>query len=232
MNVDVEIIIIDDGSTDNSYTLAQTLARADSRIKSVKNNNNIGFCKTVNKGLSLAKGEYIVVLDQDDLLEKSHCESSLNLFDDDTAMVFNDHYLIDGNGVVFDKEPHCLHRELFFEDFISGNKIPVPGLIISREKILSVGGYPELQNYPNYGEYHTWIRLAKTGRIKFNPSTIALYRRHNTNMTNSFNDKSTIKKLAKYSVICKRQMLGELPTIKKMKLFFSLAKDYKKILLG
>lgn len=233
-NVDVEIIIIDDGSTDNSYEIAQSLTKFDKRIVSFKNSRNLGFCKTVNKGLKLAKGDYIVILDQDDLLNKNHCQSSLRLFDENTSLVFNDYYLIDSKGKVFNTEPHCIHRDLSLEDFIDGNKIPVPGLVINRKKIIEVGGYPELDKFPNYGEYHTWIRMSNVGKIKFNECSIALYRRHEFNMTNSFDNKQIKRDLARYSLICKRQMLfsTNIQIRKKYKVLISMLRDYKRIFMA
>lgn len=234
LNVDVEIIIIDDGSSDNSFLVAQELMKADERIVSLKNDRNLGFCRTVNKGIGIAKGSHIVILDQDDLLDKRHCESNLKLFDSETSLVFNDYYLIDGNGKIFDTGRHCLHREIHTEDFITGNKIPVPGLMIDKERLLLVGGYPELIDFPNYGEYHTWIRMSEVGKIKFNAGSIAFYRRHDTNMTNSFTDVSTIKKLARYSCVCKKQLLKakRLTLRDKSRVLISLMKDCKKIVFA
>ena len=234
LNVDVEIIIIDDGSSDNSFLVAQELMKTDKRIVSLKNDRNLGFCRTVNKGIGIAKGSHIVVLDQDDLLDKRHCERNLKLFDSETSLVFNDYYLIDGNGKIFDTGCHCLHREIHTEDFITGNKIPVPGLMIDKERLLLVGGYPELSDFPNYGEYHTWIRMSEVGKIKFNADSIAFYRRHDTNMTNSFTDVSTIKKLARYSCVCKKQLLKakRLTFRDKCRVLISLAKDCKKIMFA
>lgn len=75
INCEVEVIIIDDGSTDNSVKVARELEQSDSRVRSLKNQTNIGFCKTVNRGLSVAAGDYVVILDQDDILDINHCEN-------------------------------------------------------------------------------------------------------------------------------------------------------------
>ena len=63
---DFEFIMIDDGSSDNSYKKMLELAEIDSRIKVYKNDKNMGIVKTRNKGMSLAKGQYIAPMDQDD----------------------------------------------------------------------------------------------------------------------------------------------------------------------
>lgn len=63
---DFEFIIIDDGSSDNSYNKLLELQKEDRRIKVYKNEKNMGIVKTRNKGMSLAKGKYIAPMDQDD----------------------------------------------------------------------------------------------------------------------------------------------------------------------
>mgnify|MGYP004530638581 CR=1 FL=1 len=227
--VQVEIIIIDDGSSDSSYIIAQKLQEhEEKKVVAIKNEENIGFCRTVNKGIKISRGDYVIILDQDDLLAKNHCISSIGDFDDETVMVFNDYYLIDETGKVFDTSSHCLHRNIEESDLISGNKIPAPGLMLKRSALLKIGGYPELEQFPNYGEYHTWIRMSEIGKIVFCPKNIAFYRRHESNMTNSFGDKSTAKKVAKYSIVCKEQFLksNRVSFCEKCKTVYSILRDY------
>lgn len=64
---DFEFIIIDDCSTDNSLTIIKAFAEKDSRIKIIRNSENIGLTKSLNKALSLAKGKYIARMDADDI---------------------------------------------------------------------------------------------------------------------------------------------------------------------
>jgi len=62
---DFEFLIIDDGSTDQS--IDQIMLYDDPRIQLIKNKKNLGQSETLNKGLSLARGEYIARMDQDDI---------------------------------------------------------------------------------------------------------------------------------------------------------------------
>ena len=63
---DFEFVIIDDGSTDNSWKKMQEFAAQDNRIKIYKNEKNMGIVKTRNRGFDLARGQYIAPMDQDD----------------------------------------------------------------------------------------------------------------------------------------------------------------------
>ena len=64
---DFELIIIDDGSEDNTRKLLDSLG-----YKYYKNEQNLGFAKTLNKGIRLSEGEYILILDQDMVFEKDY----------------------------------------------------------------------------------------------------------------------------------------------------------------
>ncbi len=62
-----ELIIVEDGSTDDSYRILQAYASLDKRIRLVKNDKNRGISYSRNRGNALARGKYIMVMDQDDV---------------------------------------------------------------------------------------------------------------------------------------------------------------------
>jgi glycosyltransferase involved in cell wall biosynthesis len=64
---DFEFIIIDDGSTDNSWEIIQEFATKDSRIVPLRNEKNLRICETLNRGIKIARGEYIARMDSDDI---------------------------------------------------------------------------------------------------------------------------------------------------------------------
>ncbi|MGL4448214.1 MAG: glycosyltransferase family 2 protein [Aeromonas sp.] len=67
IHFDIEIIVVDDGSSDETFLIAQGLAKQNACIKVFKNEHNLRICKTLNKALSYAQGNYIARLDGDDI---------------------------------------------------------------------------------------------------------------------------------------------------------------------
>lgn len=76
---DFELLLINDASTDNSEKIINSYN--DSRIIYIKNEQNLGLIKTLNKGLDLAKGEYIARMDQDDISSHERFAKQIALFE-------------------------------------------------------------------------------------------------------------------------------------------------------
>ena len=74
---DIEIIMVDDGSTDNSVNLIKDLMSKDQRIVLFQNNKNRGMLYTKTKSVPFAKGKYILFLDEDDIIVQRDALSTL-----------------------------------------------------------------------------------------------------------------------------------------------------------
>lgn len=77
----LEILVIDDGSTDNTKTILQRLAQKDSRIRYIKNEENLKLIKTLNKGLDLCNGKYIARMDADDISLLTRIEKQVDFLE-------------------------------------------------------------------------------------------------------------------------------------------------------
>ena len=97
-----ELIILDDGSTDGTWELAEVLSRGDKRIKVHKNGVNIGYNSTMLKLSGLAKGDFYAHFDSDDMLERYAIEEMMLAFDQlpDVKFIYSDFAQIGKKGEV------------------------------------------------------------------------------------------------------------------------------------
>ena len=77
-----EFVIIDDGSTDNSYSILKQYASQYSQIVLIKNEKNLGLTKSLNLGLKIAKGKYIGRQDADDVSHPERLEREIEFLED------------------------------------------------------------------------------------------------------------------------------------------------------
>ena len=90
---DIEIICVDDGSTDASLSILRTYEKMDTRIKVITKQNS-GYGNTMNVGMDIAIGEYIGIVESDDYIEKNMFERLYNTaVQYKTEIVKSDHYI-------------------------------------------------------------------------------------------------------------------------------------------
>ena len=121
----LEIILIDDGSTDRSLEICERFASKDTRIQ-IYSQNNSGVSTARNKGIEVAKGEYILFIDSDDDIANNFVESFINNLEEDCVVKCN----YKGNKNVL------MDRREYLEKIISGEVLGVCwGYLLEKEKI-------------------------------------------------------------------------------------------------
>ena len=96
---DWELFVIDDGSSDESFQIAQKLASDDSRIHVLQNAENMGVAKTRNRGMELCKGHYVAFLDSDDYWKPQMLERMISRAEETAAdIVYCSYELVDEGG--------------------------------------------------------------------------------------------------------------------------------------
>lgn len=94
----LEIIVVDDGSTDNSGEICDMFAAGDNRIKII-HQKNAGLSAARNAGIDASKGEYIGFIDGDDYIDKMMYYEMIHIIEqNDADMVICDYESVDENG--------------------------------------------------------------------------------------------------------------------------------------
>lgn len=92
----IEVVLVNDGSTDRSTEICNTFAKEDSRVRVIHQENS-GVSKARNAGIQAAEGEYIQFVDSDDYLEKNMCERMKRIMEEQQSDLviagFHHHYL-------------------------------------------------------------------------------------------------------------------------------------------
>lgn len=199
----VEIIVIDDCSSDGSVACLKLFKE---KINLQINPSNLGIVKTINKATMAINSDFFIFLGHDDVLPNKHIEIMVSEFQGDTVAVHCNSIIIDkdGNEIGLDssdevrikKTENCL-LELSINNFISSC-----GMLHRTSIFKRLGGWGG--GYKHYGEWLYYVRELKYGKIKYTTKTKAFYRRHDSNITNTFNDPKVRGPLKKYFTECRQ----------------------------
>lgn len=216
---ELEIILIDDFSNDNSLSIVKVAREKDRRIVFFQNTSNQGMIKSLNQGILKSKGKYIICLGQDDILHPNHIKEMSGFMSPEVALAFCQSDLINENGDIYKINNHPKTEKVDLFELAKGNRINSCGLLMNREYINLVNGYPEMNGFPNYGEWLMWIKLASVGKIVYVKTIKSFYRRHDTNISKSFYNIINRKKLWIYYSHCRKtaRALGKFSKYQKIK---------------
>ena len=185
---DWELIVCDDGSTDNTLSILQEYANNDSRIKIYQNERNLGFKRNFEKAIDLCQGDYIALCDQDDIWYPNHLEvlynqignHSLSIGNSDIVNINNTYLnkrMSDTDGIHFIPEDTKL---FLFREFFYAN--PFQGASMLLKKDFALRCIP----IPNEVHYHdTWISICAcfADGLIYTYTPITRYRQHGKNVT-------------------------------------------------
>lgn len=179
---DWELLIIDDGSTDNSLSIAYEYAQKDYRISVYVNPNHTGLPSSPrNYGIQISKGGYIAFLDSDDVWLKDKLSQQIPLLKDNrTAVVYSDYEKIDEEGK---RSARIVSAPIQtdYKNLLYGNII---GNLTGIYDVTKIGK----QYFPSihHEDYAFWLSALKSGYIARSTGTItALYRIHSESVSSN-----------------------------------------------
>ena len=180
-----EFLIVDDASTDNSIEIINSYK--DSRIKLLKNRENIGQTASLNEGLAIAQGQYIARFDQDDVCLPKRLEDQVAFFkkNPSISILCSREYSIDEQGKRIGVWKRDLNNYGAFLGYIILGLNPVwtPSVMFTKDVFLQLGGFDVA--YGPASDFEFWSRIAlKRLDAKVVPEFHQLRRIHDQSQSN------------------------------------------------
>lgn len=185
---DLEVLVLDDGSTDGSGELAKALG--DSRVQVMRSDHNLGLPATLNRGLAAARGDIVARQDADDVSHPCRLQKQVAFLESnpEVGLAGTQAWLMDEHGRCTGILEHaCQHQSLVWELFFD-NAFVHSSVAFRRDLVRECGGYDEA--WPYNQDYDLWLRLAPRTRLANLPERLLALRSHSGSMTETMSDES------------------------------------------
>ncbi len=190
---DFELLIVDDGSTDNTLEIVQSFS--DPRIQLHRNPERLGIPGNWNRCLFLAQGEFVCLFHQDDVMLPENLERKVQLLSADPTLGFV-HSAVET--LVDESAPSSFADwiedatedtvwggpEYFRTLLLRGNRVCAPTAMARRRALLEQGGFDRDLGFAC--DYAMWLRLCLTYRVGFLASPLVRYRWHGGNASHAY----------------------------------------------
>ena len=160
---DWELILCDDGSSDDTYAVASSYQeRYPDRIVLLQNERNLGLNATLNNCLAVAKGDYIARMDGDDICLPDRFEKELTVLEAEPniGIVSSDMAHFDETGM-WGRIAHPTYPEP--KDFLHETPFCHAPCMVRREAYEAVGGYSVSDKLLRVEDYHLWVKMYAAG---------------------------------------------------------------------
>jgi alpha-1,3-rhamnosyltransferase len=211
----LELIIIDDGSSDNSVEIIEKLiSKYPERNITCIARDNLGLCRTLNEGLRLVKGKYFAYLGSDDRWHPDRLKLQLAVLEDsgaDVAACYCDCDIIDSEGNFLNRAGAMFKYRAgdIYSEILWGRFMPMsPTGIFRTEVVRVVGGFDESHAVE---DKDLWLRIAREHLIAYVDEPLASWRVHGSNTSKS------LEVMQKYGVEVLNKALKEDPLLQKLK---------------
>jgi glycosyltransferase involved in cell wall biosynthesis len=191
---DFELIVVDDCSTDGSDEIVRSLT--DERLTSVRNAERLGLVGNWNKCLGLARGEYLYVFHQDDVMLPGNVQAKVKLLDANSSVgfVFSRTEFINDQGRPLETTfqsaaiSNGVHdgRQFFDRYFLQPNVICCPSVMVRKSCYEKLGGFDSRLAYAC--DHEMWMRICLFYDVAYIDEALLQYREHDGNESRSFYD--------------------------------------------
>jgi len=155
----VHVVVRDDGSADETVSVAETLAAEDPRITVVKNENNMGVAATRNRGFDMSRGQYVALLDSDDVWHAEKLERQLALLRDSGAgFSYCSYAIVDAEDQRI-KNDYIVPATVEFQALLRENVIGCSTVMLRADILAS----HRFRTHFYHEDYVLWLQMLKDG---------------------------------------------------------------------
>ncbi len=187
---DLELIFVDDNSSDDSLAIAKLLAQSDERIKVFSSRTNLGAGAARNLAIEKSTGEWLAVLDADDVFIKDKLEKQVALIKPakgELVLVGTGCFQIEADGRRFAVYQYPLTSLALKNRLIRQKAFPPHSSLIYRATVMrAIGGFNGL--FLRSQDFELWLRMSKFGAFACVSEPLIEYRLHNTNISNTLGE--------------------------------------------
>lgn len=207
---DLEIIVVDDYSTDGTQDFLKTISEQDKRIKYFLKDKNGGACESRNIAIQNATGEYITGLDDDDFFLSDRIENFINNRNEDFVILFDNPIIKTNEDVVVNKKRKALNffkgKSFSYNDLLVVNYIGNQ-VFIKTQDLQKYGGFDG--NMPMWQDMECWFNILSNANgkaLRLNSYSYVVDISHELERISNF---KMNKGLAAYQYFCKKHDLNE-----------------------
>lgn len=188
----LEIILIDDGSSDNSAMICDEFQIKDDRVTALHKDNG-GVSSARNAGIEIATGEWISFVDSDDIISEQYIETLVKLLHDGRSLPCVGHYTFSNNNIVKEKRKNIMPMEIYsFKKYVSVHGGFPFGALYSNQIIKEIN--LRFDTSMSYVEDVLWnsIYFYYIDKAIFKSDKIYFYRKHNSSATSKCSNKKWV----------------------------------------
>jgi alpha-1,3-rhamnosyltransferase len=177
----IELIVIDDGSKDNSVNVIQELAYKYHFSFIHRKNKGVSF--TINEGIRNSNGNYICFCASDDYYHRNKIKEQINFFaiNEEKMMCYHNMFLVrDAN--IIEKKIDEYNGDIFQEIFLQKFHIPAVSVMVKKTVFIDVGYFDESIKIE---DLDMWLRISKKYNIGYLNKTLAYTRIHDSNISSN-----------------------------------------------
>ena len=183
-----ELLVLDDGSKDNTLRIIEDFSQNDSRIKALPNGKNMGVSATRNRGIELASGEWIAFLDSDDMWKPEKLEKQFEIVEKEAA-----EFLFTGSSYINEEgEPYKgifeVPEKITYKKLRNQNVISCSSVLVKKKYFEHI----KMEKDEMHEDYAVWLRILKLGVTAYGVNEPLLIYRISRN-SKSGNKMKTVK---------------------------------------